>query len=638
MKKSPKKKQAANANRHYLRGNTLFSKGEYQEAAAEYLQALKLNPGLSDVFNNLGNCMNQLGQTEEATKCFQNALAADPENSVAYTNLGNLLREKGNTTQAMRYLLKAAEVDSKNIRARISLANILMELSRYREAAQILYAVTRIDATNAEAYCNLANATRELYQFDEAVTFARKATELNPNMLEAWHNLAACYFDHGRFEESIDVFHHALELDPNFFASQRGLLLSLKKRGHYDDALSMVNSLLQDFPDNCELLAAKADVLDFMGETSRSLDIVLSAVDSGKRDCSLLCSFARLCKHHGRCEEAANELESFLTEKQNEIPARQVATSHYQLGATYDGMGRYESAFEHFHTANELKRTPFDRQQFLDFVQFNIDTFDKHFFAHATYASADSQRPVFILGMPRSGSSLTEQILASHKDVYGAGELRTIPNLGKETATLAKSEKEYPRLLPELNGEQLDTLAQSYLDHIENLAGGERLVTDKLPHNFMHVALISLLFPHSHIIHTVRNPMDTCLSCYFQDFLNQLNFTYRLDDLGFYYCHYARLMEHWKKVIPVPTLTVNYEELVEDTESQVRRMLDFLDLEWDANCLQFHKSKRAVLTASRDQVKQPIYKKSKQRWRNYEKYLDPLKEELAKSDLNLLEE
>lgn len=637
MKKSPSKKQHTKAERHYALGNSLYSQGEYKKAAAEYLQALKLNPGFSDVFNNLGNCMNRLGQTEEAIRCFTSALTADPNNPSAYTNLGNLLHKQGQAGKAVGCLVKATELDPKNIPARIGLANVLMELSKYNEAAHVLHTAIEIEPNNAGAHCNLSNALRELHQFNEAIKYARKATEINPRLCEAWHNLAACHSELGHWEESIELFERALEINPQFLASRKALLMNLKKQARYDDALNLVNDLLRELPDDDELLATKVDVLDFMGETQQALDVLLPIIDSAKRDRAMLSTFARLCKPLGRCEEAVRELETHLEKTQNETAPKLVASSRFQLGKTCDSIGHYDQAFENFRLANEIKRIPFHRQPFLDFVDYSISTFDEKFFTDADYSNSDSRRPVFILGMPRSGSSLTEQILASHKDVYGAGELNTIRQIAENIPSSPNDGKEYPRNLPGLRVGQLDEMAKYYLDHIDNLADGERLVTDKLPHNFMHVALISLLFPHAHIIHTIRGPMDTCLSCYFQDFLSQLSFTYRLDDLGFYYRHYARLMEHWKKVVPVPMLTVKYENLIEDTEPQVRRMLDFLELEWDENCLQFHKSKRHVITASRDQVKQPIYKKSKQRWKNYEKYLGPLKEELSKSELGLLD-
>lgn len=637
MKKSPKKKQIAHAEQHYALGNSLYSKGQYQQAAAEYLKAVKLNPDFSDAFNNLGNSMNRLGRPREALNCFTSAVQATPNSGPAYTNLGNTLLNLGENEKAAGCLIKAVELQPDNVMARVNLGNALTALGKRDDAKHMYLSAIKLDPECADAYTNACNILREELNFHEALRFAHKSVEIKPTLVEGWHNLASTYFDLGMFEEAEEYFLHALQLRPEFKQSKKGLLVTYAKSAQYRKALALADELLLLTPEDQEIATHKAGVLGKLGHYEEADQILRTHLNRDPHSEPLLSMRLRLCGHRGNCEQALHDLNRVLADPKTSIAPKSLTAAHFLIGDTYDRMQRYDDAFAHYQNANELKPVKFDRKNFTDFVNFSIEHLDNGFFARAPRAANDSSRPIFILGMPRSGSSLTEQILASHKDVYGAGELSIISKQVAELLNHSGERTPYPQLLLDITADRLTALGDEYLKKIDRLADGERLITDKMPQNFSNLALISMILPHARIIHTQRDAMDTCLSCYFQNFVGLHGYSYRLDDLGFYFREYARLMQHWQKAIPLPILNVSYEDLVDNTEVNIRRMLDFLDLEWDDNCLQFHESKRAVITASHDQVKQPIYKKSKQRWRNYEKHLDPLKEELAKSDLGLLD-
>ncbi|MCK5092697.1 MAG: sulfotransferase, partial [Gammaproteobacteria bacterium] len=240
----------------------------------------------------------------------------------------------------------------------------------------------------------------------------------------------------------------------------------------------------------------------------------------------------------------------------------------------------------------------------------------------------ESEAPVFIVGMPRSGTSLVEQIIASHPQAYGAGELTYI---GAVINNLAPDSDDYPECMKHVSPSILEGIADGYIRHISTLAGNEKIVVDKMPLNYHHLGFIRILFPKAKIIHCKRNPMDTCLSCYMMDFAARQPFSNNLDDLGEYYKLYLKQMQYWKDVVKIPILDIQYEELVDNQEEISHKIISYCGLDWDDACLSFHKNKRVTLTASNQQVNKPIYKKSVERWRNYEEDLTPLIKTLGTS-------
>ncbi len=244
--------------------------------------------------------------------------------------------------------------------------------------------------------------------------------------------------------------------------------------------------------------------------------------------------------------------------------------------------------------------------------------------------------PVFIVGMPRSGTTLVEQIISAHPAAYGAGELPDIIGLVRALPGFLRNNREpYPECVGELNENAEFALSERYLEKIRLSPGDPERVTDKMPHNFLHVGLIALLFPNARIIHCTRNPVDTCLSCYFQDFMGRHTYAYNLEDLGYYYGEYRRLMAHWREVLPMQFMDVNYEELTANAEANSRRIIEHVGLPWDERCLEFYKTGRNVATASYDQVRQPIYRKSVERWRNYEQHISPLLSSLEQAGVEI---
>jgi hypothetical protein len=274
----------------------------------------------------------------------------------------------------------------------------------------------------------------------------------------------------------------------------------------------------------------------------------------------------------------------------------------------------------------------YNHNRFVQSTSSTIEAYTTEFFARTNLIGSESQRPIFIIGMPRSGTTLVEQILSSHPLVYGGGELETINHIVfNELLKDVKRDDQLPsysKQLERLDQHGAERLCDLYLAHISELAGDEPRVTDKMPGNFFHLGLIALLFPQARIIHCRRQPFDLCLSCYFQNFVGPHYYAWNLENLGRYYQQYMRLMDHWRATLPIALLEVDYEEIVDDQEGVSRRLIDHCGLPWDEGCLDFHQNQRRVETASKWQVRQPIYRRSVDRWKNYEQFLGPLKQGL----------
>ncbi len=356
------------------------------------------------------------------------------------------------------------------------------------------------------------------------------------------------------------------------------------------------------------------------GQFAHGAELLTPLIARGSISWRLAAAFAQAAPGIGREEEALSLIERSLQIEDLHLANR--AQLHFHAAALLDRLGRYDEAFERARLGNEGRERRFDAGEFSQRVSRDIEFFTADRMKRLPRATHGNPRPVFIVGMPRTGSSLVEQILASHPDVFGAGELPAMTEVAK---SIINRETESPGVYPEnlglLSEAELNQLAGTYLDRISSSNATARYVTDKMLLNFRFLHLIELLLPECKIIHCVRDPRDTCLSCFMTNFAVGNPFAFNLDHLASFYRDYVRLMHHWKKVLALPILEVVYEEVVSDLDGQARRIVEFLGLEWNDNCLAFHKNKRHVTTSSRDQVRQPIYSASVGRWKNYEKHL-----------------
>ena len=324
--------------------------------------------------------------------------------------------------------------------------------------------------------------------------------------------------------------------------------------------------------------------------------------------------------------EAAQELAE-RGDRESEATSR----LHIGLAHHFDGVGAYDAAFRHLKQGRDFhaRLRPFNSDGYSSAVTTLIDELTKDFFQSVPRRAGSSGRPIFIVGMPRSGTTLTEQVLASHSGVAAGGELAALPRASFRVQELSAEHRPYPYGLKSLSAASLESLADEYLQQLGRIDSGNRKVTDKLPFNFMHLGLIALMFPDAKVVHCRRDPMDNCMSCYFTNFAEEVQFADDLETLGRYYADYHRLMRHWSGALPLEMFDLQYEDLVRDTEATMRDLLAYCELEWEPACLKYYETQRGIRTPSRWQVRQPIYGRSIARWRHYQEHLEPLKRALG---------
>jgi tetratricopeptide (TPR) repeat protein len=569
---------------HHARGLVLMDRGDLDSAEAAFRQALLLKPAFLPARIHLGQVLQDLGKAEDAEQCYRVALQQQPDLAEAHADLAGVLRARGQLEEAAQSYREALRLRPEFAAAHNNLGIVLQTLGNLPEAAACYRDALRRDATLAGTHYNLGNVVRQIGSSAEAAACYQQALRLQPGFAPAYNGLGLVYLQSGDLEKARECFQEALRLQPTLVEAHQSLGHLCLEQGQREEAVRHFRDVLRDDPECAPALAAVAlhDLFPLSGDELGCMRGLLN-----------------------------NPLRT-LDER---------ARLHFGLGNLSDRAGVVDEAFAHFRQGNALRRelarrggTAFDAGKHRAWVDRLIGICDAAYFRSIAGLGCDSERPVFIVGMPRSGTSLVEQILASHPDVYGCGELAEISRLVGDVT-------DYPA---GLDSATIMPLAVRYLHHIARCTGTAPRVMDKMPLNFLHLGFIAALFPKARVIHCVRDALDVCFSCYAQDFQGNLPFTFDLEDLGNYYRDYERLMAHWRAVLPLPLLEVPYEDLVSGPEMVSHRMVEFCGLPWDERCLAYDRNPRAVHTASQLQVRQPIYKTSVGRWRRYASHLDRL--------------
>jgi len=424
-------------------------------------------------------------------------------------------------------------------------------------------------------------------RLEEALEAHREAVRLEPSRVEALVALGDTALMLARIDEARAVFARAVELDPSAARAHHGLGRVLAGTGD---------------------LAAAAD----RHRTAFELDPTLGGAALG---------LARARRFASDDDEDIALLERAL--ERGELSGSARADLHFALGKALDDCGRFDAAFAHYREGNRLVTAEerFPRERLREGVTKLIGTFSRAFFAARAGAGVSDETPVFVVGMPRSGTTLVEQILAGHPEAHGAGELGAIDALARGVAARAGARVRYPQSALLLDGPMARELAGEYLAALRALAPGARRVVDKMPANFFHLGFIATLFPRATIVHCRRAALDLCLSIYFQQFERGHAWAYDLADIAYFCREYRRLMRHWRSALPIPIHDVWYEGLVRDPERGARALLAAAGLGWDPRCLEFHRAGRPVLSASGAQVREPPHTRSVRRWRHYEAHL-----------------
>ena len=604
-----------------------LKKGRLDEAARILQKLCKENGGDPEAWVMLASVHGQQSRFAAVAECCRRAIALQSDHPQANSLLGNALAAMGRHTEALDCYRRALAKRPNDPGILHNYGTALYLAGELEEAAEVLGKVARIHPNYPDVHNNLGNIYKALNDNTRAIRHYQRAVQLQPDLFEAHLNLGDIFISRiGHPHAAEHHYREACRIKPGDIEANAGVINVLRFMGRLDEAMEVIRTLEQHHPNEQSIVAGEADLLERRGDKEGAFRLARRLAEQGSSDPMAADVLLRTCTQFDYCDKAIAHAENLLDSGTLKPVGRE--TLHFGLGKLLDRLGRYDEAFSHYKAGNESLDIPYDPAAFTARVDRLIEAFDPQTLAALPRALLNSETPIFILGMPRSGTSLTEQILASHPEVAGAGELNTVNDL---VAGLPRRlGEDYPACIVRLDTTLLDELASAYLRELEQARhNGESRITDKMPHNFLNLGFISLLFPRARIIHCQRNPIDTCLSIYFQNFGWMHPYGTRLDWLGSYYRDYARLMAHWERTLDIPILRIRYEDTVEDQEAVTRKLLDFCGLEWDDACLEFHKARRHVATASYDQVRQKIYKKSKARWKNYQKHLAPLIEALG---------
>lgn len=646
------------AEAHAMMGVILLAMKKEDEARKGLQNAISLNP-TAHYYSNLGELERNAGNLDEAEEAFRKANELDPKYPQAYNNYGILCFDRGDFEEAVKKYEQCIELLPDYPEVHNNLGNALRALKRNDEAMAEYERAVELREAYPEAYNNMGSALRADERYEEAEFCYRKALSLNRTYAEAINNLATLFMSRDNLDEALRVLDDGLKAGVKTVPILLTVARVQLRKGNHDQAQQACQMALQDEPESIEAFTVLGQIshdLDMYDDAIRNFEkaieldpdnvearnfygIALKSIgrmddartqfehtlEKNPKAFGAYSNIADLIKFDERPDLLEN-MENILVEAENPDSERYMGM-HFAIGKALGDVGRYEEAFEHIQTGARMKRAQLDynEEEVASFFASIKETFNADYFKNLPFEGLDTEKPVFVLGMPRSGSTLAEQIISSHPDVYGAGEIKTFSQSLNGLRGRFPALPRYPALVGKMSENHFRSVGQNYLDFVTEQSNGESRITDKLLTNYYFVGLLYTIFPKAKFIHTKRNPVDTCLSAYTKLFKDDMSHSYDLEELGRYYLMYEDLMKHWHKVLPKGVLIdAVYEDTVADTEKQAKRLISHCDLEWDDQCLAFYNSSRPVKTASVAQVRKPVYSSSVERWRKYEEQLQPL--------------
>lgn len=608
-------------------------KGRLPAAEKQYRAVIRSQPDNADALYLLGMLCFDTERWEMSAGFIERAIRAaegqrrnvDPQWRLA---CGSAWQRAGDQEKALAEFDRALADEPTSVDAMFCRGTALQALERLEEAIEAYKVTLDRDPRHVEAAYNFGVTLRDAKKPEIALKALQKTVLLKPDHADAFEALAPLMEDLGWREDALGVYRRAIELRPEkislIIAYSRALMTSNK----VEEAERVLEPLLEEHPDAPNITAQFASVRLYQGDRKTAAEIASDIVARYPKTAGIhytLAQSERDGDHETRIAQINEVLAAGVEGKEAE------SALEFALATRFEALKRHEDAFGHYIRANRLKRDALEERGVVynrEAEEARTEIMANVYAGEAAFdgpTGSESETPVFIVGMPRSGTTLTEQILASHPMMAGAGELTAIGNAVKRLReTLG-----YPRKPP--TAKALQNIAQLYLERLREVDADALRVTDKMPGNFCHLGLITQIFPKARIIHCRRNPVDNCLSCFVQNFgAEGLSWSFDLEDAAHQYREYRRLMDHWRSVLPPGRmLEIDYEETVTDLEAQARKLVDFVGMEWDDACLSFHETKRAVITASHDQVRRPIYKTSVGRWKRYGPKVTPLVEALS---------
>ena len=597
--------------------------GRFQKAERRYRQILEIEPNNADANHLLGMIEAQASRYTQAIRLISKAIEKSPKHSVYYRDLGLALRFAGRMEDAISAFKQSLKINSKDAAAWGLLGDVYQIKGVLEKAIEAFKKAIQINPIDADLHNNLGYAHSAQSEHEKAVKCFKHALLIRPDFVEAHYNLGNALRDLDQWESAATAYRNAIKIKPDLSIAHNNLGVVLQNQERFEEAVKSLKEAIRLQPDFAQAHYNLASVYRDLGnldETKASCERAIAF----KPDLAEAHHILVKLKKYTVYDDYAAGLENLL--RNPDIPDQQKIYLNFSLGKIYEDLEDYETAFVHIREGNSIKRATLDYhiQQDIRFFLRLKAIFTSRFLAQNRAGGNDDPSPIFVLGMPRSGTSLVEQIISSHPDVHGAGELNALApivlNYCRET------HGRFPDRLACLTPKDFHLLGSRYIEVVRSLSSTKKHIVDKMPHNFMYTGLIRLILPNAKIIHCRRDPMDTCWSIFKTLFASPHGYAYDLIELGRYYRIYQDLMNHWQREFSEQVRNIQYERLIEDQKNETARLLEYCNLNWHDSCLSFHKNERPVITASAVQVRQSIYNSSIHLWKRYEHHLKGLLE------------
>jgi len=612
----------------WLLGVALLDQDKIPESIATLERVLASAPDFANARVDLARAYRRDGRAAQAREQVRRVLKSAPHHHLAWLAYGDVLVDLGQYVDACTAFERARLSDPQRHRVEQATAALVADDRKKSEA--LFRDILRADASHVAALCGLAALSLAADVPHDAERLLRHALKQSEHVPLAYRGLGPALLALGRIEEADAAARHLLKMEPENPQSWITIAAVATRLMRQEEALEAYEQAARFKPEELRLRMSIGHVQKTLGRRRESEASYKAALAMDPRNAEAYWSLADL-KNYSFSDAEVAAMQRLLTDDRRAHPNE--AQLYFALGKAFEQRQQYPQAFAHYARGNALRRrdAPFDIGNFERRSARIRAFFDSAFFAAREGSGDPSGAPIFIVGLPRSGSTLIEQILASHSGVDGTMELPNIINITREFEDMSANRDGYPESLGSASAAQLSALGRRYIEETAPLRRGRERFTDKLPNNFSHVGLIHAILPRATVIDARRHPMDSCFSTFKQHFAEGQTFSYDLQDLGRYYRCYLALMDHWDAVLPGKVLHLQYEELVRNPEANIRRLLEHCRLPFEAACLSFHETQRSVRTASAEQVRQPLYTSGVGYWRHFATELEPLRRALGDS-------
>ena len=604
--------------------------GDFHEAEVLFKKAVGLTGSTEITYNNIGLSQLHQGKVNRAIKSFLKAIRINKSYYEAIKNLAICYDSLNDTANTRKYVDLARSLNNMDPAIINIMAKHLLQSGNFSEAEKLYLHSLRLHKQQPVVYTQLAHAYTTAKKYDLAERYLVKLVETFPDIPYSHNSLAQYYESRNRHNDAFEIYEKLLTNHSDNIPANTGKARCLVALGKLKEAGDHLQFCLSENRGNIAIASEYCNYLVLTKKYNEAYNVsknIISSLPAGSEvPEGIALSHSIACRHIKKLEEAKSILENVISG--NKISQESLEMMCFSMGDVLDSMRRFDEAFSYYHKANTINPLPTDITYYESVLSEIADTIDRSFLDALPSSGNTDNLPVFIIGMPRSGTSLVEQIIASHSQVHGAGELTDLWKIGNKISK-AMNLLDYTENIANVDYKLLKNFSDEYINKLRSLSNDAKRISDKLPHNFIHIGLIERLFPNAHIIHCERHPFDTCLSIYFKKFNDNHVYSRNLKELALFYRKYHLLMNHWKETTLLNIHTVRYEDIVMQQETESKKLIQFIGLEWEDEVLEYYKSGRIIMTPSYQQASRPIYHDSVNRWKNYSKFIQPLEDVLG---------